>query len=417
MILPARQRITYYCTSAALLFFMLSCCVVAMSVTLMIITYLSAFLFIVLSGEWQTRWAFIKNNPAAWSFWLIGLLFVCGSFYATSTHQLIIHDLQKRHWLLITPLLMSVLKQSHWRRRMVNAFLCAVVITVCFSYLQSLLGFRFESLLHIKTERTVIDIHSVFQNHIIQSIVMNIGAFICGYRFLFEKRGSVFYLSFFMLLGVNILFMTHDRTGYGIFLLILLYLGALRFGLKGLFIASVLFCIAVAGAFYFSQGFQDRIKPVYAYLTHQKKMPIEKSLLQRTEMWGIAKKMIAERPWFGYGTGGIRTALPSVVPLSQRTLDPQIDYVESIYLNFLLEFGIVGLAVFLIAIAIQIKISFSLSHEYRALMHLILIIILIGGLCNAFLVSSPIAHLYSLFSAICFSEYQKNNWRARYEIR
>lgn len=417
MILPAGQRVSHYAASIALIFFMLCCFVVSISVTLTVIAYLSAFLCILIAGGWQARWMDIKNNPAALSFWLIGLLFLIGAFYSTSTHQLILHDLQKRHWLLITPFLMTLLKRDSWRRRMVNAFLCAVIITVCFSYLQSVLGFRFVALLHIKTERSVIDIHSVFENHIIQSVVMNIGAFLCGYRFLFEKRGRTFYGIFFILLALNILCMTHDRTGYGVFLIILLYLGALRFGAKGLLIAGVSFFIVATSAFYFSPGFQDRMKSVYSYVTHQKQAPVENSLAQRTEMWKIAKKMIAVRPWFGYGTGGIRTALQTVVPASERTLDPAIDYVESIYLNFLLEFGIVGLAVFFIAIAMQIKTSFSLSHEYRALMHIIFIVVLVGGLFNAFLVSSPIAHLYSLFSAICFSGYQKNTWRGRYEIK
>src|SRR3989338_3838181 len=105
---------------------------------------------------------------------------------------------------------------------------------------------------------------------------------------------------------------------------------------------------------------------------------------QRIEMYHIAKTMIAKRPWFGYGTGGINTEMQKIIPAKDRVLNSRMNFVESIYLNFLLEFGVVGFAVLLIAIAFQIQQSFLLTHEYRSLIHIVLINVFIGGLINKF---------------------------------
>ena len=120
-------------------------------------------------------------------------------------------------------------------------------------------------------------------------------------------------------------------------------------------------------------------------------------------MMHIAKSMIQKRPWFGYGTGGISTALPHVVPVKQRQLNPWLNYVESIYLNYWLEYGLVGLLIFLIFIGIQIRVSFQLPKEYRFLIQVVMIAFFFGGFFNSFVMSAPIAHMYSLLAAACFS--------------
>jgi O-antigen ligase len=182
----------------------------------------------------------------------------------------------------------------------------------------------------------------------------------------------------------------------------------IRFGWKGIVIASVSSVVLISIAFFASFGFHSRIKSVYQEYQHYDQIHHQTSVGQRIEMYDIAKRMIHERPWFGYGTGGIRTALPSVVPEKNRPLNPSIDYVESIYLDFLLEFGVFGFVILLIVLVVQISVSFQLPQCYRALMQAVLIALLFGGVFNAFLVSFPIAHFYALFSAVCFSAYKGN---------
>lgn len=383
------------------LFFLTLCFFVSpISVSLTTITYLLALLFVLLSGDWRARWDRLKKNNAAMSFWLIAALFIIGIFYSTNASHLILHDLQKRHWLFITPFFIVMLTEERWRKYMINAFLLAMIITLFFSLLQ---GFFHINLSDISRFFKPQKGGGVFADHIVQNVAMNIAAFICGYRFFFEKKYRVVYAALFILMAINIIFMSTGRTGYGIFFLLLCYLGLIRFGWKGILSAGVLSVLMITIAFFASSHFQSRMKMAYQEYQYYDQMHHDTSIGIRIEMWHIAKKMISERPWFGYGTGGIETALPTVVPAKDRVFNPAADYVESIYLNFLLEFGVLGLAVLLIALALQIKASFQLPHNYRCLIQAVLIAILFGGFFNAFFVAFSVAHFYALFSAACFS--------------
>lgn len=389
---------------------MLTACffVSAISVTLTTIAYLAAFLCILLSGHWQEKWVYIKKNKAAISFLVLTALYVVGVFYSTSTKQLILRDLHKNHWLLMTPFFMMIITNDVWRQRMINAFLCIMLITVCLSFIKWLSPVHMMHSLRLPKIRAETSIFSVFMNHIVQSFAMNLAAFVCGYRFLYEKKWRIFYALIFIVMAINIIFMSNGRTGYGIFFLLLLYLSVTRFGWKGIVIAGASSVVLTSVAFVVSFGFHSRIKSVYQDYQHYNQIHYQTSVGQRIEMYDIAKRMIHERPWFGYGTGGIRTALPLVVPEKNHPLNPSIDYVESIYLDFLLEFGAFGFVILLIVLAVQISVSFQLPPFYRALMQAVLIALLSGGVFNAFWVSFPIAHFYALFSAVCFSAYKEN---------
>src|SRR3990167_280233 len=219
-----------------------------------------------------------------------------------------------------------------------------MIFTLFLSLLQELLHVNLPSLIHwMKPQKG----GGVFSDHIIQNFSMNVAAFIFAYRFLFEKKHRLLYAIIFILMGFDIIFLSTSRTGYGIFFLLLCYLGLVRFGWKGIASAGALCVIMLGVAFFVSQNFQTRTKNIYEHYHHYNKIHHITSIGQRIEMYHIANIMIRHRPWFGYGTGGIQTALPTLVPAKDRVFNPHIDFVESIYLDFLLEFGVFGFIVLL----------------------------------------------------------------------
>ncbi|EKD76805.1 MAG: O-antigen ligase [uncultured bacterium] len=368
------------------------------SVTVTTITYCAAFFCVLISGDWQSRWQSIQCNRAAWSFWILFFLFLVGASYSTSPWRLIFFDIQKRHWLLITPFLMMVMQDALWRRRMINAFLSAMIVTLLFAYAH----YFFKVNITGKTSNLDLSTDIVFAFHIVQSFAMNIAAFICAYRTLFEKKCRWCYAVIYFVMAVDIIFLSDGRTGYIIFILIFAYLGLIRFGWRGVVITIAIASAMMLSAYGLSHNFRFRVNSMIQHTTHYSTTYRTNGVGQRIEMYHIAKTMIAKRPWFGYGTGGINTEMQKIIPAKDRVLNSRMNFVESIYLNFLLEFGVVGFAVLLIAIAFQIQQSFLLTHEYRSLIHIVLINVFIGGLINKFFVSSPIVHMYSLFAALCF---------------
>ncbi|GEM_PF-4414038 len=382
--------------------FFLSLCMIAslISVSATTIIYILAFLFVLMSGHWRAIYTRMIGNKAALSFLLLFSLFIVGTFYSTSTKQLMMQDLHKRHWMVMTPIFIAFIAEEKWRARMINIFLSAMIAILTLSYAKYFLHFDLAQKLGVfRTQEPA----CVFQDHIVQSFAMNMAAFIFGYRVLFQEKNRAFYTITFILMMIDIIFMMHGRTGYAIFILLLAYLSWIRFGLKGMFCAGLISIALIAFAFTFSSSFQLRAKNMVAHYQHYSQIHTATSIGQRIEMYHIADKMIKARPWFGYGTGGIRTAMQKMIPENERVFNPSMDYVESIYLNFLLQFGVFGLAVLFIALGMQIKTTFALPHAYRCLMQAVLMAVLFGGLFNGFLVSFPISHFYALFSALCFS--------------
>ena len=372
----------------------------SLSTSLTIITYATAFLLLFISNDWSVRWNRIKNNPAAMSFWLLFMLFVIGSFYSTSPAHMIWYDIKKHSWLLITPFFMMICFDDAWRERMLTAFMCSMIFILCLSY--------FVWITKINLTLWIPDLKkhpgtSIFMQHIQQSFVMCLAAFICGYRFLFREQYKIMYALLFLLMSIDILFISGSRTGYIIYTVLFLYLGLIRFAWKGLFFSILLSVSLLVSAYCLSSHFQTRIKKMFFHLTHAGQIHHVTSIGNRIEMLSIARDMVRVRPWFGYGTGGIHAQFDTVVPLHDRVFNTSSNYIESIYLNFLLEFGFFGLTVLLIAFIMQVKATFQLPHSYRCLMQAVLIAVLVGGIFNQFFVSFGIVHPYSLLAVLCFS--------------
>jgi len=381
------------------LFTLIACSfVIPISVTATTITFLLAWVLILISGQWRERWQRIKNNPAALSYWVLFALFVIGLIYTVSPGHLAFKDLQKRHWLLIAPFFMMIIKDDHWRERIVNAFLIAMIFTLVLSYLKWA-GFDFYLMLFHKTLPGV----GVFFEHIVQSFFLCIAAFIFGYRFFYRTRWRWIYLTLFILIAINILFLSHGRTGYLQILLLLAFLSFIRFSWKGVLGAFLLSMILLGTAFSIPGSFRTRILNIGKQYQNYHQGKTKTAIGQRIGMWEDAMILIKKHPWTGYGTGGIHTAMQENLSIKQINKTGPIDYVEYSYLNFLLQFGVFGLIIFLGVVATQIVISFRLPREYKYMMQAFLIAYLTGSLFNSFFVSYCEVHLYAIFSALCFS--------------
>ena len=404
MVLDKRRPWQLKCEWIALWLITFSVFAIIFSNSFHTITYFGALLFILISSNWRERFSIAAQNPIVISFWLFALLIIVGVFYSTSTPHHIIEYLRMRLWLIIIPFFIMVLREDKWRNRMINAFLIAALITLIMSFFKALTHTDPLNWLHIKHHPRKIDF---IRDHTSQSYAMNIAAFICAYRALFEKKHPFLYWTVFILMAFELIFLNSARTGFGLFFALLIYLSFVRFRWRGITVAALLVALLAGTAFFLPTAFQARIKSSYEQTVHYQEINQATPTTIRIDMLNIAKIMIQKSPWFGYGTGGIATAMQTVVPLQDRQFAPTEDGVESIYLNMLLDYGIVGFVFFLFFLATQIKISFQLPQPYRYLSHVVLIATLLGGFFSSFFNTFSIYHLYALLVALCFSAYGK----------
>ncbi|OGO92700.1 MAG: hypothetical protein A3F10_03470 [Coxiella sp. RIFCSPHIGHO2_12_FULL_42_15] len=374
--------------------------VLPISVTATTCCYLLAGFLALCSGHWQERWQRIKFNPAALSFWILICLFLLGLLYTFSPWNLALKDLQKRHWLLITPFLMILLTDDRWRLRTINSFLLAMYITLCLSFLKF-----FGVDIYFQITGKYLNGVNVFYEHIVQTFFFSMAAFIIGYRFFYYEKWRWFYGISYLLLTLNVLFLSDSGTGYVLFLLQLIYIALIRLGWKGFLLGIGLGVILMGTSFLNFSAMKERAYHIASdYDSYHKGQTIT-SVGLRIAMWHNAILLIKGRPLTGYGTGGIRTAMTKNLSPEDIKKTQLLDYVENTILNFILEFGFLGLIIFLSAITIQIVACFYLPHEYKHLMLVFLMLFLMGGLANSFFVSFCEAHLYSLLAAVCFSAY------------
>ena len=391
--IATRNRFSLTTEWLALLTLVICSFVIPISVTATTITFLLAWVLILVSGNWRQRLQKIKHNPAAISFWVLFALFLIGLIYTISPHHLAFKDLQKRHWLLIAPFFMMVINDDCWRKRIINAFLIIMVITLFLSYLKWM-GLDIVSFITHKKLSGI----GVFFEHIVQYFFMSVAAFIFGYRFFYHAKWRWINLAIFILMAINLAFLSQGRTGYIQFGLLLSFLCFIRFGWKGVLTAVTLSILLFGAAFTLSDGVSKRIRAIPTEYQHYNKNNAMTPIGIRISMWHDAVLLIKKRPWFGYGTGNISTAMKQNLPPAMINLTGSIDYVEYSYLNFMLEFGVFGLFIFLGVIITQIIMTFRLPTEYKYTMQAFLIAYLAGSLANSFFVSFCEVHLYAIFS-------------------
>ena len=348
------------------------------------------------SGSWQVKRHVISKSPMAIFLIAWTLLYIIGSLYSDAPHQDIFRQLSRSGILLCATILIGFFSETQWQQYILNSFLVAMLFTLILSYVKYYYHPAF--LFH-----THFDKSSVFKDHIIQNFLMVITAFIFIYRFLKKFRFRWIY-GFFALAAIfNAIFISQGRSGYFIFAALLLYMTTLHFGWRG-FLGALILTILLAGlAYHFSEEFRYRILAIADNIEHYKHGDAKTSIGIRLQSMENAYLLYKKKPWIGYGTGSFRTAYATLpFPLIETTGIMQISY--NSYLNTAVELGIVGFTCLLLNFATQWRYSFFLSDEYRYLIQILLISMIVGCFANPWLSDTTELHLYALFLAISFSK-------------
>lgn len=374
-----------------------SAILIPISTTSTCILFPLATILSLFSDSWKVKRYIISTvNPVAIFLIAWTLLYIIGSFYSVAPHQDIFRQLFKSGILLCAAILISFFSETRWQQHVLNSFLAAMVFTLILSYIKYYYHPAF--LIHSHCDKS-----SVFKDHIIQNFLMVITAFIFIYRFLKRWRFRWIYGFFALAATFNAIFISRGRSGYFIFAALLLYMTTLHFGWRG-FLGAFILTILLAGlAYYFSEEFRYRILAITDNIEHYRHGDAKTSIGIRLQSIKNAYLLYKEKPWIGYGTGSFRTAYATLpFPLIKATGIMQISY--NSYLNTAVELGIIGFACLVLNFLAQWRYSFFLSDEYRNLIQILLISMIVGCFANPWLSDTTELHLYALFLAIGFSK-------------
>lgn len=353
------------------------------------------------SDRWKNKWRTIVSHPVAIFLTAFVLLYVIGIFYSPAPLQDILHRFSKLSTLVCAAaILMGFVCESYWQRYILNAFLIAMLVTLTFSYIKYF--FHPSWLLHSRFDHA-----SVFKDHIVQNFLMVIAAFIFFYQY--TKK-----LNFHWLYGLlaitaifNVIFISDGRSGYFIFGALLLYTGILYFRWRGLF-ASLFIAVILSGlAFHLSSEFRLRIIQIVSDAEHYQQGLTNTSVGIRIQSIKNAYLLLRAKPWFGHGTGSFHTVY-TTLPQDQTDTTGIIPLSYNSYLNVGVELGILGIAFMLLNFILQWKYSLLLPEEYRYLIQILLIGMIIGCLANPWLSDTTELHLYALSLVVSFSRKDLN---------
>ena len=355
------------------------------------------------SDRWQDKWRTIVLHPIAIFLMAFILLYVVGIFYSPAPQQDILHRFSKLSALLCAAaLLMGFVCESYWQRYILNAFLMAMLVTLTLSYIKYF--FHPLWLLHSRFDHT-----SVFKDHIVQNFLVVITAFIFLYQY--ARRFNFRWL--YGLLAItaifNALFISDGRSGYFIFGALLIYTGIFYFGWRGLFFSLLIAVILSGLAFHLSNEFRLRLIQIVSDVEHYQQGLVNTSIGIRIQSIKNAYLLFKEKPWLGHGTGSFYTVY-TTLPQDQTKATGIIPLAYNSYLNVGVELGILGITLILLNFILQWQYSFLLPEEYRYLIQIILISMIVGCFANPWLSDTTELHLYALSLVISFSRKDLNHY-------
>jgi len=329
---------------------------------------------------------------AALLLFLVAVL-ACAWSPATVSEKLL--EIGKYSKLLYLPVLAVGFRDPQARRFALHGFLLAMLITVLTSTVIYTGVYSFGS----------VEANAIFRNHIMTGYMMAFAAYLSGLLFLTQcGRARVPYAVLVLLFSFHILFINNGRTGYVIFLLLLVLLLFQSFSWRQALLGILVSCSLITVAFYQSPIMQHAINRAVNDCKLYKKSEKDTSIGYRLQFHDYAYDLFKRHPWVGNGTTSFKHIFHEENPIPPRgthLLEPHSQYwlVAS-------EFGLLGC----FALAFFFSSLFVASGRLKTLRPLALAILLpflIGNLSDSLLFYSGTGYFFILFMALCLGEQKR----------
>lgn len=390
----------------------------ALSVTAMNIFITAAAILCLISGKFFSEWPLLKNNSIFWAILLLMALLFVGMFWSIAPPHDRWSALHKYGKLLYIPLLVPLCLDPIWRRRSINAFLCAMMLTVLLSYLKQFAGLDLG-------EESVSS--WVFHGHIETSYFIAFATYIFAYRGAYEHRYRAGYWLLTLLFSYQQFFINDSRTGWAVyFSLLLLFclqsaviLVGRKYSKNALMIYfacfrwliyALLFIFSmIVVSYVFSFSFRENVsEAVYAVvMTAQGTLPTDghhyvSSSEFRMLFIKFSLDLAAQHPWLGLGTGAFQQAYRNSPGIPGWWGD-ELNNPHNEYLFMLVQMGIVGLLALLYFFFTLLRASFQRSED-NFLAQGFLFSFFVACCYNSFLYLTITGHFFVLFaSLLCVS--------------
>ncbi len=333
----------------------------------------------LLSGDWQRKWAVIKDAPAAKAAGLFYALVVIGMFYGVKDDSA--HYAGKYASIFMLPIILSLQLSTEEKWRAIAGFCAAMVMTLFLSILIWL------ELLPVSFfKNTDANNPIVFKMHITHGFFMILAAFFMFIAALHLPDNTRRYglLVLVLLATINALLMIQGRTGQVVLVGLLAYLFHLRFPRYGVLLGLIA-GLALAGSAYLSSpSFKSRTDIAVQEAMHwsDNRGNEESSIGTRFDYYATSLAIIKQHPIIGVGTDGFPKAYEAQIV---GTLLPPSNNPHNQYLLITAQYGLIGLSVLLFFYFSCWRQARMQPQPFAVLATGVLIAFLIGNLFNSFM--------------------------------
>ena len=299
--------------------------------------------------------------------------------------------LEKYSKILYLPILAVGFRDPKARHMAIYAFLAAMGVTCLGSILKDV------GILHLREP----DPGFVFRNHIMGGHMMAFATYLSAWL-LIRQRGRIRFLYAFMvvLYSYQLFFISSGRTGYIVYLLLLVLLIVQMLSWRKALLAVLLGLVLISVGYMSSSVMQARLGDAYSNWQHyqeNKNTPIG----MRIQFHEFADNLYQRHPWLGNGTGSFTYYFRVEKPMSSwwwTLLEP-----HSQYWLVAAEFGRVGIVVLLFFLGSLFFASFKF-RSMRVVAIGLLVPFVIGNLSDSLLLYSGSGYFFLLFMALCLGE-------------
>ena len=350
-----------------------------------------------LSGNYAEKWRHIQTNPVARISLLLFCLFMFGMVYTSASFSDALGVLNTYRELILLPIAISIFNQENWRRRAYYAFLIAIGLAVLLSF-----SMRLGWLPPGETEQEWVP----FKGRIAYGFFLGYAIYLMLHH---AKSAATLirrsaWLLFAALSSFVLLFLVSGRTGYAVFVaMVVLLLVQYRGWVKKYGLIIFLALAALAGtALLTSPAMQSRYIDIDRAATNLE----DSSLGQRLIFWKASLHIIADHPLLGAGTGSFAEEFSK-----QVTDYPNLssDNPHNEYLMIAAQLGVIGLLSFIWLLYSQYRLASNLPRLYSRAAQGLVIAMAVGCLFNSFLRDHGEGHFYAIYAGLLFSAFSSRS--------
>jgi O-antigen ligase len=359
--------------------------------------------------NFRDKLRYVFANPTSKWFLLFYAWMVIGLFYSNATNHWLMKIFSEESYLLGFFLLLFTVYKA--RLATFTIILNCYIASCLFVFVVTVLG-DIHFLPNIAWFKHPGPYYMFFK--IYGALFMAFGGYIALQFFVNHKKTAarVFYAISFLLITYNVLWMSDSRSGYIVYILLLLLFPfqvatkKLRIGLL------VVIIIGLVSAFIFSSNFSaGLLRAKNSTTEYTSKGNYYSSTGLRLEYTKNCIRLWKQKPIIGYGTGGFLKAYVDIHGVTageqpSTMQHPQTDP-ENTYTFILVEHGLIGIVLLFLLYLAQIRRAFTFSFKLQR--HLaqgfVLLVVAFGWAGNLLLSNSPLI-FYLFFSVILFADYQ-----------